>query len=567
MSGAGMRKDETIARLKAALADHEAGRLSAAEAIYLDILSKEPAHPIALLYLGVVHHDRGDHAEAVRLIERAIRAGGPTASAYNHLGLALLGLQKVEQAAEAFRKALKVRPDHTDALNNLANAQRRLGQNDAAEQSFEAVLRIAPGHTSARYNLGLLHHARQNVEKAQAAFLAVLQRDPRHFKALHYLGVIAETHGDFGKSETLYLQALDIQPDYTPALSALLALKSYKPDAAMIARAEALAAAETLAPPEAFTLPFAIAKRLDAQGDYAKAFFYLEMANRRRGTDKTYERGRVEAMMARYRATYTAHFVRERARHGHGSDRPLFVVGMPRTGTTLTEQILGMHAQIQGAGELPHLPRLIANLPQRLGVSTPYPDCVAAMDTSHTHALAEDYLAVLAAANTKNAPFVVDKNPFNFLNIGLIAMTFPRARIVHCTRHPLDVGLSCFMELFELGQDFTTSLDNFAHYFAQYRALMRYWREEVGAPFIESSYEALVTNQEAATRRLLADLDLPWDDSCLNFQSRANAVLTPSRWQVRQSIYTSSRERWRNYEAQLRPLRDALEREGVALSD
>ncbi len=565
MSIAGARDDEILAQLKAALIDHEAGRISAAEAVYRRILALHPSHPIALLYLGVAHHDRGDHREAARLIRCAIGAGGPTASALNHLGLALLGLQDIEAAAESFQHALKIKPTYTDALNNLANVQRRLGQIDAAERSFEAVLRLAPHHPTARYNLGLLHHARQNVAKAEAAFRTVLEHDPTHFKALHHLGLAAETRGAFQEAETLYQRALALESDYTPALAALLALKSFTPDDGMIARAEALAANEALAPPEAFTLPFAIAKRLDARGDYAKAFHYLQIANRRRGTAQTYDRSRVELTMERYRKAYDANFVRARAREGHESARPIFVVGMPRTGTTLTEQILGMHHNVQGAGELPHLPRLIAELPQRMGLDKPYPDCLTDMSTRDMHALAEDYLDVLSAVNEKRADFVVDKNPFNFLNIGLIGAVLPRAKIVHCIRHPLDVGLSCYMELFELGQDFTTSLENFAHYYGQYARLMDHWRDEVGLEFIDSSYEGLIEAPETSTRRLLEALQLPWDASCLAFQGRKNAVLTPSRWQVRQPIYKSSVERWRNYEAQLQPLRDALEREGIAL--
>ena len=550
-----------------ALGHHQAGRLDEAEKLYRAILKEHPEHAGAMLYLGVAHHDRREFDEAIRLISRVIERHPSDAGARNHMGLALLARQELDEAAGQFEAALRLKPGFTDALNNLGNTLKRMKQFERAEAMFRQAIAADPRHVFAHHNLGLLLFDRRHFEEAEREFLAALDLAPNFHKTHHLLGQAAENLGRFEEAARRYETVLRSVPGHFPAMAALLALRDYEPDAQLIARAERMAEREDLPNPESYTLCFGLAKRFERRKEYERAFHFLQLANRRRRRLRPYARPRVEAVFQQYQQVFSREFLERFARYGNDSDRPVFVVGMPRTGTTLTEQILAAHPQIHGAGELPDLPtvttRLAAQIAQA-GALQPYPSCLTHLRPEHVPSATQFYLDVLDAQDTA-AVRVVDKNPFNFINVGLIAMLFPRARIIHCQRHPLDVGLSCYTELFELKQDFTTDLGNFAHYYAHYRALMQHWREVLEQPMLEISYEALTEEPERVTRELVSFCGVEWDPACLVFQQTHRPVLTPSRWQVRQPIYRTSVARWRHYEAQLAPLRRSLEELGVPL--
>jgi tetratricopeptide (TPR) repeat protein len=554
-----------------ALKQHEAGRLGEAETAYRAILGRSPGHAGAMLYLGVVHYDRREFDEAIRLVSRAIQANPREPAAYNYMGLALLARHELQEAEQQFRKALSLNAGHRDSKVNLANTLKKLKRFEEAEALFRQVLAVDPRSVYAHHNLGLLLFERQRFEEAERELLKTLELAPDFHKTHHLLGQAAENMGHFADAAERYRAVLRLVPDHFPAMSALLGLRDQELDDSIIATAERMAARDDLPEPEAYTLCFGLAKRFERRGEYDRAFHHLGLANRRRRRKRTYDPARVEHVIGRYTEVFNRDFVARHAPHGSDSERPVFVVGMPRTGTTLTEQILAAHPDVFGAGELPDLPAVTSRLPavmtQALGRTVAgYPDCLAELRPEFMAPAVEFYLDALSRRDAR-APRVVDKNPFNFINVGLMAVLFPRARIVHCRRDPRDVAFSCYTELFELKQDFTTDFGNFAHYYAQYERLMRHWRETLAIPLIEVSYEALVTEPEPTVRRMLASCGLPWSESCLAFQQTQRPVLTPSKWQVRQPLYRSSIGRWRRYEAHLAPLRRALREHGVATGD
>jgi tetratricopeptide (TPR) repeat protein len=569
--GPSRRPVELDAPLRAALAMHEAGDFAGAERGYGAALLRDPDHPVALLYLGVLHHDHGRYEEAIRLIRRSIEAHPGEPAAHNHLGIALLAAGDAAQAVRELEQALRIKPDYPDALNNLGNALKTLKRYDEAESAYRKVLAADPRHAFAQFNLGLLHFVRRDFEQAEAAFHRTLEVDSRFHKAHYQLGLTAENLGRFPEAAAHYRRALEASPGHHASMAALLALLDYDPDETTLAAAEELANRGDLPPPHHYTLGFGLAKRFDQRREYDRAFHHLRLANERRGRRVRYGRQEIERSFAETREILTKDFIHRHAVHGSSSERPVFVLGMPRTGTTLTEQILAAHPAVHGAGELPDIARLVNRLPAVMtqALERPlrgYPECLEHLDGDFIRTMAGYYEHVLARQSAQAAR-VVDKNPFNHLHVGLIAVLFPRARIIHCTRDPRDVGLSCYMELFELKQDFTTDFGSFAHYYRAYEGLMAHWRQALDTPMLEVRYERLVADVESVSREMIEFCGLPWDDACLRHQQSGRAVLTPSRWQVRQPIYGKSVARWRNYATQLEPLLRALQAEGVQLDD
>jgi len=556
--------------LKNALKLHEAGNLQAARSGYQSTLRQYPQHSIALLYYGVWWYDHCDYDRAETYIRLALKSDPEFPPAHNHLALTLLALDRLDESIDAFKKAVRLKPDYYDALNNLATALKQAKRYKDSEAVFSRLLSREPNNPQINHNYGLLLRALRRTDEAGDHFQRALAASPHAFKAAHQLGAIAEERGDFNMAASYYKKASEIAPNYASPIISLLGLRSFEPNELMLKRAEQLANSKALRPPDSFTICFSLARRYDHAGATSKAFQYLNMANERRGELCQYDPHTVERQFSSYRSVFTRDFVERHLQDGSFTERPVFVVGMPRTGTTLTEQILACHPEVFGAGELPTMAKLTwfagAWLRESGRSADRYPQCLQALDSTLQSKMTARYIGVLqklASAERR----VIDKNPFNFLNLGLIALLFPEARIIHCHRHPLDIGLSCFFELFELKQDFTTDLLNFAHYYNEYVKMMDYWRATLPLQIHNLPYERLVTDTESTTRDVLEFCGLEWHPSCLEPHKREAVVLTPSKWQVRQPVYRSAVYKWKRYESELRPLQDRLMELGVELPD
>lgn len=370
---------------------------------------------------------------------------------------------------------------------------------------------------------------------------------------LHQLGIAAESRGRLDEARGHFEACLEVAPKYGPALSALVSMPEYEPSEALMARAMERAARDNQRGPAGFRLCFALARRFEWRQQFDLAFKYMEMANRRRARTTRYEHQRVDETFARYHAVFTRAFVRRHAKHGSASERPLFLFGLPHTGATLIELILSRHPDVATAGGLPDLPRIATRLPAVMSaeLKTPqaeFPSCLENLQRIFVRAMTGDYEQALARCSSQAAR-VIDRNPFNFMYAGLIGILFPRARIIHCRRTPLDVGIACFGASFELSQDFTTDFGNFAHYYGHYHRLMQHWRDELDIPMLDVHYERLVTDPEVTAREIVGFCGLAWDESC--------------KPQPPQPIHVSSVQRWRNYAKQLEPLESALRAQGI----
>ncbi len=314
-----------------------------------------------------------------------------------------------------------------------------------------------------------------------------------------------------------------------------------------------LAEAGDLPENQAVQLNFTLARALDAEDKYEEAFRYLERGNRLKAAQFDPEAHR--QVVDRIIHTFSAEFFE--ARHGWGdlSRLPILIVGMPRSGTTLVEQILASHPDVTAGGELTYLNELSKQLAADIP-ALEYPEAIAAASATQINALGEEYVRQLAMLS-RGLPRVTDKLPPNFMRLGLIALCLPAAKVIHVRRHPFDTCLSIYFQNFEHEHAYAWDLTHLGAYYREYERLMDHWRRVVPLQTLEVQYEALVDNQEKLTRELLEYCDLSWDDRCLRFWETKRAVDTASLWQVRQPMYTRSVERWRHYESHLGPLRKA----------
>jgi tetratricopeptide (TPR) repeat protein len=552
-----MLKNEADQRVATALVRHQKGDVEAAYREYHAVLTEMPEHPQALHYLGLVAQQTGHSDQAIDLIQRSIKIEPNDPRAYNHLGQILYQQGKMTQARDCFEKALAVDPKHVDSLNSLANITAKLGDLDQAIVLYKQALALDPRAINSLYNLANTLRERNSAGEAIEYYQRALTIDPQHVSSHHNLGVLLEQQGRFAEAITHYQAVFKIKPDHSKSLANLIAIRSYQPDEGVVAAAERYLEKSSLDDQDLIKLHHGLGKHYDRLQHYDRAFSHFKNAKTLvRNRSGTFDENQVVAYFDRLIATFSAEYFRQLAPCPVDSSRLVFIVGMPRSGTTLTEQILASHPSIFGAGELQGIPDITRSLRPH------YPECTLQWQLPQRREVAERYLKIIAALAPESALRVTDKLPVNFTHLGLIASLFPQARVIHCRRDPLDVALSCFIELFQLPKDFTTDLKTIGQYFLQYHRLMTHWQKVLPLAIHEQRYEELIANPETGSRALVAHCGLPWNYSCLNFQTTERVVKTPSRWQVRQPIYARSVGRWRNYASHFADLQQLLTERG-----
>jgi tetratricopeptide (TPR) repeat protein len=399
----------------------------------------------------------------------------------------------------------------------LAQAYRILGEGEEAEKAFRRALLLAPDNNRLKSLLGETLIDLGRIKEAAGQFREILAKDPQHIGAIVGLASAREAgeeEGDFERFE--------------------FALKDESLDASNRA-----------------ALHMALGQIYDHRKKPHEAFQHFMKANELEKSDFSLAAFRQQIDDAI--SFFTPFFFMSRKGFGSDSERPILVVGMPRSGTTLTEQILSSHPMIEGGGELPDL--------KRLHDSAAPPAQWRHRMTALTHAkcseLAAHYLAELDR-HSRTALRVVDKMPHNFLLLGFIALLFPKARIIHCRRDPMDNCVSCYTHRFNKAHAYSTDMKTLGLYYREYRRLMHHWRKVLPLKMFELDYEEMIADQESMSRRLIDFAGLEWNDACLNFHETERTVRTLSRWQVRQPIYKSSVQRWRKYDEFLGPLKEAL---------
>jgi len=469
---------------------------------------------------GIENKRSGDPIAALNDFKRSIKLNSRIAAPWIGLAKLLDDNNQLEEARQCLKRAVKADPNHLMSRQMLASSQQKLGYVEEAKSEYEHAIKLEPNSDITYFGLGQLF---EDVGKPQQAADA-------YRKAIYYA------------------------PHKYDALANILDLSKHVNISKEIEQAEKLL--ETLELREKSLIGYGLGKAYEQQKNYTAAFQAYQIANIARRKDsgtfnrKTFDK-RIETMIN----IFSTAFFKARQDWGNKSKRPVFIVGLPRSGTTLTEQILASHPQCFGAGELSALTDLATGTPDRLGDATiSWPENAFNLSAQQVDELGEDYLIASGQRAPETVHKVVDKQPLNFWHLGLIAMAFPNARIIHCTRDIRDCGLSIFTQNFNITQSWSTDLDDIAYYWQGYQKLMAHFKQISGLEILEVNYEKTISDIEWQGRRLLEFVGLPWDECVLNFHQSKRAVQTPSRWQVRQPIYQSSKARWRNYESYLAPL-------------
>ena len=509
--------------------------------------------------------------------------------------LALVKESRLMEARDLYASLCKYDSSDTESWFRLGTTNLQLDDSIHAEACFRRVIELKPNLDIAYYNLGRSLELQERDNEAIDVYRRLLQMKP-NIDAYVSIGGIHVKHGRFSEALEIYRQGKQIQPDNfkltmaeavlyeklgdyheaytlvqpfleggmeTPEIALLLASLS-RP---MNCHEQAINMLERLLSKDDWlgneriliAMHFALGKLLDAVGKYDRAFQHIRRGNElsARPVDSNEYVENADAIIR----TFNKDFVQRSPHAAVRGDRLIFIVGMPRSGTTLVEQILSSHPQVYGGGELRDLSILANNIPHAQDNKHVFPDGVVFLSEDDCTELAKRYMKHVETLSG-DAKYFTDKMPQNFQYIGLIAMLFPGAKVIHCVRDPLDTCLSCYFEYFYLQGSlaFTTDLANLGAYYKQYQRIMRHWKTTLDYPILDISYESLVENPERKIRQLLAFCELPWDDQCLKFygSSPRRAVVTASYDQVRQPIYRKSLHRWKNYEQYLEPLKNAL---------
>jgi tetratricopeptide (TPR) repeat protein len=499
---------------------------------------------------GQLHEARGCYAEALRL-------NPDLALTYSNMGQALQEEGKLDDAVAWYEKGLQLDPDSARIHCNLAGALAEQDKHEEAIARYERALRLDPGYAAAHNGLGLVRHDQGQFEEAKGCYRTAIRLQPDFALAHAHLGTVLQELNELDAAQRCFREALRHDPNHAGAHAQLATLLRGQLPEADLAALRQLLAAPHLSDGKRSALHFGLAQVLDAQGAYDEAAAHLAHANalcqaewrkRSKGYDATEHTHFVEGLIA----AFTPEFFARVRDFGLETERPIFIVGLPRSGTTLLEQVLASHSQVFGAGELRYVRDTFEALPRALNREAPPLECVPGLDRVTCGVLARRHLNRLCALN-EPAPRISDKMPDNYLYLGLIATLFPRAKLIHCRRDLRDVAVSCWMTNFRHIR-WASAPESMAARFREYQRLMGHWRRVLPVPLLEVDYEATVADLEGVARRLVAWCGLEWEPGCLAFHENRRPVRTASVTQVRRPIYKQSVARWKHYENALASL-------------
>ena len=549
-------------------------------------LAIEPGSIEAAANLGMALVSNGNCQEALQLYAHAVRQHPDNSLFWTALGDVCLALGKRNDALHSFQRATDLEPGNQRVLQALAGLYLELGQPDKASAACCAVLVHAPDHVATLGMLGTANQMMGNLYEAADVLGRAVTLQPDNPENTYKLACACQALGNLDMALTQFTRTLELEPGSATAIGGLARVHEQKGDTEAVKRLlpDLLEAADrnplalpTLASIAAqygiedislgkltqslnrVDIPDAVRARLhwaagtllDRLGDFNAAFDHHRAAKAL--TSARYDAGAHSALVDRIIATFSREFFDAAPRPTQVSELPVFIVGMPRSGTSLVEQILASHAQVFGAGELDTLSRTAQTLPRRLASHRRFPECCRELTTETLDSAGMDYLAVIRRLSS-DAARVTDKMPHNFLHLGLIQLLFPGARIIHVRRNPLDTCLSCYFQEFSNAHAYTRSLDDLGAHYRDYQRLMEHWKQVLRMPLLHLRYEELVEEPDRMMRTLTEFCELPWDPACAEFYMSNRVVATLSSSQVREPLNRKSIGKWKRYQEHLKPL-------------
>lgn len=552
-----------------AYAAHQSGQLSEAEKLYRQVLHLNPHDSDAANLLGLLYIESRRFDKARKVIRNAIRSEPDDPQSHYNLGIAMHECGDPGEAIRHFGTAARLAPDNVEAWVALANVQKSSGNAADASDSYRRALAIDRSHAVAIKGLseslndeGAMAVDRGAVDDARRLFAEALKVNAMNAKASLNLGMLSEQLGDAEMAQNSILSAIKADPNFADAHFHLAHLKIHQSTDADVDRMKTLFASRSQTSKDKVMLAFGIGKALDKQSDYEQEFEWLKRAHKLGKAQEPFDLPATESQFQKLQDAFSQEVVAGTV--SNSSANVLFVIGMPRSGTSLTEQILASHADVFGAGERMTGDKAINLFSKRHGAKS-YPDKITTMSATELTDDAELLHADLAT-DAGGRPVIVDTTPSNFMHVGLLAMLYPRARFILCLRHPLDNCLSIYQHPLSELHAYAHGLSDLGAYYARYQVLVNHWRDILPDRIFGQQYEQVVDDFEASVRVLLNFCGLEFDSACVDFHSTQRIVKTPSASQVRQPIYSSSVGRWRRYEKQLDAMKIELEQAlGVSL--
>jgi len=464
--------------------------------------------------------------------------------------------QDLERAKDIYQQVLEFDPANVAALHGLGRIAQEIGMLDTAVEFYNAALETDPASAPVIKSLALLFTRQNRIEQAIELYCNLLQLNPVDADACGELARLHLLAGNMVKALEYYNRAFALDPSDPRNVHGLLQLDSQSITPEIIGSIEAQLQQPDLALDKRSSFYFALGAIHDSGGRYDEAFANYTVANLAK--PMAYDAQAHSDLITRIIDTCTPELFNRHAEAGRKTFRPVFIVGMPRSGTTLVEQILASHPDVYAAGELNHIQHLVDALSTDDKQQLPYPQILDVVSSDDIRHMSESMERLISSLATNDELRVTDKMPLNFLHLGLIALLFPNAHIIHCRRNPLDTCLSCYFQNFSGNHAYAGDLENLGHYYRQYERLMLHWYKVLPVPVHTVDYEKLIDNPESVSRQLLAYSGLEWHDDCLKFHQTRRHVHTASLVQVRQPLYRSSVSRWRHYDKFLHTLKSSL---------
>lgn len=532
------------------------GQITEAVDAFANAVRWRPEFAHAHYNLGLALRAAGQQEAALRALRHAVELSPDAAEPLQALGHLLHARGRYDQAVRCFRKLVRLRPADAAAHTSLGASLHMLGHLDAARDAYQQALALKPDYPTAHSNLGTVYQSLRDPDRAEQCFRRALGIAPGDENALAGLAATLDRRGGYQEGWDLLEQSLDPARSSVELAITAAQLRRHLGDNARAAEIlRAVLERQDLSDASLQRLHFNLGDVCDAEGRDAEAFEHYRRGNRSKPVRFNVQEYADD--VSRLLEVYAPPALGSLNRVADPDPRPVLVIGMPRSGTSLVEQILACHPRIAGAGELTDLGRLAFGLGDAEGIR--FPDSAASASRDSLAAAAREYSARLSAVDA-DAARVIDKTPANHLFVGFLEQLYPAARVIHCVRHPLDTALSCYFQNFAgQGIPFSYRLEDIAVYYNGYLQVMDHWRRHSGLAFHEVVYEELVSDQENVSRELLAFLDLDWDPACLDFHKLDRPVATASHAQVRRPMYRSSAGRYRRYEQWLGPLIEGID--------
>lgn len=550
---AGSEDAQTHANI--ALAYKDLGQFARAADHFQRSLRLNPQAPVVLNNLGNVLRLLERPAEAVANYEAALRLQPGYAECWSNLAAALNEANRCEQGLQAVDRALQCDPRLPQAWNNRGDLLLGLGRYPEAIECYRKAIDLDPRYATALINLARAQRDANDPDAALATLRTVLELEPANPQAMHVLGVLREQLGDREAAAECFLAAIRVTPEMTIAHYNLAQIKGRRSTDEELEAMTALWERDDLAPTGRVYLAYGLSRAHELRSNHDQAFAFLAAGNRIKAQASPYDDDEAARYMDAMAVASEAAFVRHGREVGHPDEQAVFVLGMPRSGTSLTEQILASHSQVAGAGELSFAYDTVRRIRDLTG--RPFPQGMALLSAAQYADLGRYYMSRHAATDLERR-IVVDKTPLNFQYIGLLALALPRARFIHCHRDPIANCYAIHRMPFDQRQTYAHDLAALGKYYTRYWNLMQRWKALFPDRILDVRYEDTVADTERQSRRILEFLELPFEDSVLRFYETQRLVKTPSASQVREPIYSESLAAWKKYEKHLQPLIENL---------